>query len=56
MPIAISSAAPYAIKQNGSDYFLKLVYCDNTMIQGAQEAKGILGVMEAMATPVAKTP
>ena len=47
----ISSAKPYAIKENTSDFFLKLVYCDNRMIQGATEAKGILGVMEAMSKP-----
>jgi len=49
---SISSAKAYVIQQNTSDYFLKLVYCDNRMIDGAREAKGILGVMEAMSKPV----
>lgn len=50
----ISSAEPYAIELNTSDYFLKLVYCDNRMIEGAIEAKGVLGAMEAMSKPASE--
>ncbi|MDZ4760829.1 MAG: hypothetical protein SGJ21_07140 [Alphaproteobacteria bacterium] len=48
-----SSPAPYAIMENTSDYFLKLIYCDNRMIEGTTDVKGVLGVMEAMSRPKA---